>query len=442
MEPKIIKLVQKPFNKFFQLEAAGGLLLIFAVLIAMIFANTAYSTEYLNFWQKDLTIGLEDFQLKKPLQLWINDGLMAVFFFLIGLEIRREMLIGELQSIKQAALPIFAAIGGIVVPVVCFLFLIKGDVEYNGWGIVMATDIALAIGILKLLGNKIPQGLKVFLVAFAIIDDIGAILVIALFYSENISISYLYYAIPLLLLLFIMMKYKFFNKYIFAFVSVVVWVLFVKAHIHPTIAGVLLAFCVPAYSSLDVKNYLKEIAINVNDFNQENNGSDILNPVQYEEIDAISEITKKVQPPLQNWEHRLHGIVAYVILPIFALANAGVPVLNEIGEFSFTQLSFSIAASLLIGASAGIMLFSWLALKFGWASLPENVSFKHIIGVSFLGGVGFTMSIFISTLAFDDIALQSGSKIGILVGSTIAGIAGYLFLRFGANSEIISKEKN
>ena len=166
MKPKIIQIVQKPFNRFFQMEAAGSLLLIFAVLLAMIFANSTYATEYLNFWQKDLTIGLDDFQLKKPLQLWINDGLMAVFFFLIGLEIRREMLIGELQSIKQAALPIFAAIGGIVVPVLCFFILVKGDVEYNGWGIVMATDIALAIGILKLLGNKIPQGLKVFFGSF------------------------------------------------------------------------------------------------------------------------------------------------------------------------------------------------------------------------------------------------------------------------------------
>lgn len=442
MKPRIIQVVQKPFNKFFQLSAAGGLLLIFAVLIAMIFANTAYATEYLNFWQKDLTIGLDDFQLKKPLQLWINDGLMAIFFFLIGLEIRREMQIGELQNMKQAALPIFAAIGGMVIPVLCFFILIKGDVEYNGWGIVMATDIALAIGILNILGDKIPQGLKVFLVAFAIIDDIGAILVIALFYSDNVSISYLYYAIPLLLMLFVMMKYKFFNKYIFVFMSVIVWVLFVKAHIHPTIAGVLLAFCVPAYSSIDVKDYLKEIAINVNDFNQEDNGSDILNPIQYEEINAISEITKKVQPQLQNWEHRLHGIVAYVILPIFALANAGVPVLNEIGEFSFTQLSFSISVSLFFGASAGIMLFSWLALKFGWASLPENVSFKHIVGVSFLGGVGFTMSIFISTLAFDDVALQAGSKIGILVGSTFAGIAGYLFLKFGTASKDIPTDKN
>ena len=252
---------------------------------------------------------------------------------------------------------------------------------------------------------------------------------IAIFYSDNVAINYLYCAIPLLLLLFVMMKYKFFNKYIFVFVAIIVWVLFVKAHIHPTIAGVLLAFCVPAYSSIDVIDYLKEIAINVNDFNQEDNRSDILNPIQYEEIDAISEITKKVQPPLQNWEHRLHGIVAYVILPIFALANAGVPILNAMGEFSFTQLSFTIAASLLFGASAGILLFSWVPIKLGWASLPENVTFKHIIGVSFLGGVGFTMSIFISTLAFDDLALQTGSKIGILIGSTIAGIAGYLVLR-------------
>lgn len=430
MKPKIIQIVQKPFNKFFQLEATGSLLLIFAVFIAMVFANTTYADEYLAFWQKDFIIGLENFNLKKPLQLWINDGLMAVFFFLIGLEIRREMLIGELQNIKQAALPIFAAIGGIVIPVLCFFILIDGDTEYNGWGIVMATDIALAIGILKLLGDKIPQGLKVFLVAFAIIDDIGAVLVIALFYSDNVAINYLYFAIPLLITLWAMMKYKMFNKYVFILFSLVVWVLFVKAHIHPTIAGVLLAFCVPAYSSINVKDFLKEIGTNINDFNREENGSDILNTIQYEELDAISEITKQVQPPLQNWEHRLHGIVAFVFLPIFALANAGVPILNEMGEFSFTQLSFSIAISLLVGASVGIMLFSWIPLKLKWAKLPENVTFKHIAGASFLGGVGFTMSIFISTLAFDSEQLQTGSKIGILIGSTIAGIAGYLVLRF------------
>jgi NhaA family Na+:H+ antiporter len=430
MKPKIIKIVEKPFNQFFKLEAAGGLLLIFAVIAAMVFANSPIASNYIAFWQQDLTIGLEDFQLKKPIQLWINDGLMAIFFFLIGLEIRREMLIGELQNIKQAALPIFAAIGGIAIPVLFFFLMIEGDVEYNGWGIVMATDIALAIGILKLLGNRIPMGVKVFLVAFAIIDDIGAILVIAIFYSDNVSINYFFAALPLLLGLWLLMKYRMFNNYVFILVSAVIWVLFVKAHIHPTIAGVLLAFCVPAYSHLNIKEYLKEIETNITKFNREDNNSDILNPTQHEEIDAIGQITNKVQPPLQVWEHRLHGFVAYIILPIFALANAGVPILNDVGDLLFTQLSFTIAVSLLVGASLGISLFSWVPLHFGWAKLPENTNFRHIFGVSLLGGVGFTMSIFISTLAFEDLNLQAASKIGILLGSTIAAVLGFLILRF------------
>ena len=430
MKPKIIKIIEKPFTQFFKLEAAGGLLLIFAVIAAMIFANSTFANSYLSFWQQDFTIGLDDFQLKKPIQLWINDGLMAIFFFLIGLEIRREMLIGELQNIKQAALPIFAAIGGIAIPVLFFFLLIEGDTEYNGWGIVMATDIALAIGILKLLGDRIPMGVKVFLVAFAIIDDIGAILVIAIFYSDNVNIMYLFSALPLLLGLWLMMKFRLFNNYIFIIISVVIWVLFVKAHIHPTIAGVLLAFCVPAYSHLNIKAYLKEIETNIRDFNKEDNGSDILNPIQHEEIDAISQITEKVQPPLQIWEHRLHGFVAYAILPIFALANAGVPILNDAGQLLFTQLSSTIAISLLVGAPLGISLFSWVALHYKWAKLPEKTSFRHIIGVSLLGGVGFTMSIFISTLAFEEVALQSASKIGILLGSTIAAVLGFLILRF------------
>lgn len=440
MKPKIFKIIEKPFNQFFHLEAAGGLLLIFAVLIAMLLANSPFSTEYLSFWQQNLTIGLDDFQLKKPIQLWINDGLMAIFFFLIGLEIRREMLIGELQNIKQAALPIFAAIGGIAVPVLFFFLMIKGDVEYNGWGIVMATDIALAIGILKLSGDRIPAGVKVFLVAFAIIDDIGAIMVIAVFYSDNVDLRYLLAAIPLLIGLWLMMKYRIFNNYIFILISVVIWVLFVKAYIHPTIAGVLLAFCIPAYSKNNIKNSLKEIAIKIDDFNNEQNGSDILSTEQHTEIDAISQITLEVQPQLQIWEHRLHGFVAFAVLPVFALANAGVPILNEMGNIVFSQLSFTIAISLLVGASVGISLFSWVALRFGWATLPENTSFRHIVGVSLLGGVGFTMSIFISGLAFDDLDLQAASKIGILVGSAIAAILGYLVLRQTKNTSGKSEE--
>lgn len=431
MMKKKIKAVSGSLNRFMHLETTASLLLFAFSILAVIWANSPYSTAYEELWHYKLSIGFvnTNLHLEKSLILWINDGLMAIFFFVIGLEVKREILAGELTTLRKASLPIFAAIGGMVFPVLIFLFFNQGKSGADGWGISMATDIAFTLGILKLLGNRVPLGLKIFLTAFAIVDDIGAVIVIAVFYSANIQWDLIAYALLIVSTLGFLSYKHIYSKYLYFVLGFVVWLLFLKSGIHPTIAGILMAFTIPMYREINLSDYVQELSAQLKIFKGfKSKNSQLLNKKQLEIVDEIDTITDQVQSPLQHLEHSLHGWVSYVIMPIFALANAGVA-LSFSGLENTSHISLNIAMALVFGNTFGIMLLSFLAIKLKLADLPEGVEFKHLLGVSILGGLGFTMSLFITNLAYDDETFIAAAKMGIILGSLVAGFLGYMVLR-------------
>ncbi len=425
-----------PFQKFVKIESFSGILLMLATLLALVWANSPFASSYSDLWQYEIGFSSESFSLNKPLILWINDGLMAIFFFLIGLEIKRELLIGELNSIKKAAFPLFAAIGGLGIPVLVFFIFNSNPEASNGWAIPMATDIAFSLAILTLLGKRAPLSLKIFLTAFAIVDDIGAVLVIALFYTAEVQFMYILYSlIPFAILIYMAARGSY-NKYIFIPLAALVWFFFLKSGVHPTVAGILLAFTVPIRQKINIPTLLPRLDTIVNKIKAAPElQSPVLSKEQINEIDNLESWTSSVQSPLQHLEHRLHSWVAYFIIPIFALSNAGVA-FNS-GVPLKIGLVLAIAASLFIGKSIGITIFSYLGIKSGLADLPGDISFKQILGVGFLAGVGFTMSIFIANLSFmDNAQLLDSAKAGILLGSFVSGLVGYLLLYFAGVKKV------
>lgn len=429
-DPTVIGGLLEPFQRFFRVEASGGIILLIFTLIALIWANSPWGDSYIHLWENKFSIGVGDFKLSKSLIHWINDGLMAIFFFVVGLEIKRELIAGELSSMKQASLPIAAAIGGMVLPAAIYIVLNQSPESESGWGIPMATDIAFSLGILSLLGKRVPLALKVFLVAFAIVDDLGAVLIIAVFYSEDIYWNYLLIGLGLVIILFVFNRLQVISVHPYMAVGWIIWFMFLKSGIHPTIAGVLIAFTIPVNRTINLKTFKNDMQYNLDYFcyNPENFSKITLNHQQLAAISNMENRIFHVQSPVQRLEHGLHGFVTYIVMPVFALANAGV-VLKGI---SFSELisgvSGVIEISLLAGKVLGIFIFSWISVKIGLAKLPDNVQWKHIFSLGFLGGMGFTMSLFISNLAFTSEALLNPAKIGILVGSLIAGAGGYILL--------------
>ena len=423
-----------PFQKFAQTQSLSGILLFSATIIALIWANSPLSHFYESMLQYRIGIVTQSFELSKPLILWVNDGLMAIFFFIIGLEIKRELLIGELNTLRKATFPVFAAFGGMLMPLFLYIILNKNPEATHGWGIPMATDIAFSLAILKILGNKVPLGLKVFLTAFAIVDDIGAVLVIAIFYSSGINWTLLAIAFSILLMLYYFSYKKIHLKYLIFLSGLIIWVLFLKAGIHPTIAGVLMAFAIPIRQKIDVNTFSDKLINITNDLKSSTkNKSHILSDKQIEQIDNLEEWTNKVQSPLQLLEHRLHNWVAYLIMPVFALTNAGVTFGKNM-NLDLSTVSI-IAICLVLGNFIGITFMSIISVNTGLTELPKDVKKSQIIGVAFLGGVGFTMSIFIANLAFSDTPqLIDSAKVGIFIGSLISGLTGYLILNAGSRS--------
>ena len=417
--------LKKPFEYFFKEEIRGSILLFMATLAAILIANSPWGSYYHDFWKIPLTIGTPEFNLEKPLILWINDGLMAIFFFVIGLEIKREVLVGELNNLQKASLPIFGAIGGMVIPVALFFLMNPGSPENQGWGISMATDIAFTLGILQLLGKRVPLGLKVFLTAFAIVDDIGAVLVIAIFYSSNIQWMLVIIALLIIAFFAVLDHYKIFIKHLFFLASIVVWILFLKSGIHPTIAGILLALVVPVHRKVSTQKFYNKSkkAIDTMCY-YEDDEPRFLTGQQSGALAILGKLTEKTISPLQHLESKLHGYVIYLIMPIFAFANAGVQLGGEI-----IGLTWIIATSMVLGKFIGIASFAFGAIKLGLAKLPENVNYTQLLGISILGGLGFTMSLFISGLAYNDLTLVESSKMGIFIGSLVAGVLGYIILK-------------
>jgi len=430
------RILLTPFQKFVKIESLAGMLLFGATIIALLWANSPFVAIYESLWQYEIGISFHDFELKKPLILWINDGLMAIFFFLIGLELKRELLIGEINTLKKAAFPFMAALGGVLIPIGLYLFLNQNPDTVKGWGIPMATDIAFALAILSTLGKRVPLSLKIFLTAFAIIDDIAAVLVIAAFYSVDINWLFLLYGtflIGLLGFLYYKRKYSLEIGLIFA---VVIWFLFLKSGIHPTIAGVLLAFTIPIKRKINIQSFSEKVGSISTNIKKEVSDDDkpLLTKDEVKYVENLDDLTFDVRSPLQNLEHKLHSWIAYFILPVFAFANAGV-VISTSYEFDFSLMS-TIIFSLFIGKFLGVALFSYLGVKLKLTELPSGVKFKQILGIAAISGVGFTMSIFIGNLAFSgDMTNINSAKVGIIIGSVIAGLLGYLILRLSSKKE-------
>lgn len=419
-------------TKFVKEESWGGILLILATIAAMIWANSSAYASYHYFWHEVyLSISIGSFSLSGNLHNFINDGLMALFFFTIGLEIKREIIGGELTSLKKASLPIVAAIGGMVVPALLFIAINGGNADFrNGWGIPMATDIAFALGILSLLGEKVPLNLKVFLTALAIADDLGAIIVIAIFYTENINVNELLNAAIGIAVLGIANFYGARRTTFYAIIGFsIVWIAFIFSGVHATIAGVLVAFTIPARPKISEESFLERLSVKFEKFRSYiPNDNSLLTDNQSHIVDSIEKLSNDAHTPLQKLEHALHPFVAYLILPLFALANAGVHIEGDILALLFHPVSLGIIAGLVLGKMLGIKIFTYFMVKTKLAQLPDGVTSRHILGASLLAGVGFTMSIFVSDLAFADPVMVQIAKVGIFAASLISAVAGYVVL--------------
>lgn len=426
-----IEQILLPFQEFLRAEAAGGILLLVCTVVALAWANSAWSDAYTALWRTRLTLSLGDFALDKPLFLWINDGLMAIFFFVVGLEIKREVLVGELRSVRQATLPIAAALGGMAVPAIFYAAMNTGRPGSAGWGIPMATDIAFALGILALLGKRAPLSLKVFLTALAIVDDIGAVLVIALFYTAEISYVNLALGGGFLIALVAANRAGVRHPLVYAVLSFGLWAAFLKSGVHATVAGVLAAMTIPARTRINSGEFLARGRFLLQKFEEAAApGEGVLtNHRQRAAVQALETACQNAESPMQRLEHGLHPWVAWVIMPLFALANAGVSPGGELFTALADPVALGIIAGLVAGKQVGITLFAWLAVRARLAVLPEGLTWRHIYGVSWLGGIGFTMSLFIGGLAFGDTPLLTVAKVGILCASLVAGLVGWLLLR-------------
>ena len=420
-----------PIQEFLHQEASGGILLIIATVIALAWANSPFADSYHSLWHTYFTIDLAGMGLKYSLHHWINDGLMVVFFFVVGLEIKRELLVGELSSAKKAALPIAAALGGMIFPALFYVMLNSGTEGASGWGIPMATDIAFVVGILALLGKRVPLALKIFILALAIVDDLGAVLVIAIFYTSNISFTSLLIAGGILILLIAMNRIGVRNLLLYTLVGIALWLAFLKSGVHATVAGVLLAFTIPVSSRINTKKFRNETESLLKDFdNAGEHGDNVLtNSERLTIIDHIENNCEKILTPLQRFEQGLHPWVSFFIMPVFALANAGVTIGSGFGSAIAHPVSLGIILGLFIGKQIGIFGFSYLAVKLKIASEPEGVSWQKIYAASILAGIGFTMSLFIANLAFNSEELLNIAKVGILSASLISGIIGFLILK-------------
>ena len=424
--------VLRPIQEFIHQSTSTGIVLFFATLAALLFANTEGLYEsYEHALHTYIALGIPDtpFYLKMSLLHWINDGLMAVFFLLIGLEIKREVQVGELSNMRAATLPIVAAVGGVVVPALIYILFNMGTVGQAGWAIPTATDIAFAVGCLALLGSRIPFGLKVFLTAVAVVDDLMAVLVIALFYSSGINFTALGIGFAILALLFMANVLGFRSLLLYLGLGSLVWLAFLQSGIHATIAGVLVALTIPARYQINESTFSRRVNKLMDEFeNDEVDMTPMLTNEHHQSIVLeLEEACEQVQAPLQKLEHELHPWVSFLIMPIFAFANAGVHL--ELSGLSGenTLIVVGVALGLLIGKPVGILLTSWLAVRFGIASLPSGVSWLQMVGVSSLAGIGFTMSLFIASLGLPA-ALLAGAKIGILSASLLSAIIGLAIL--------------
>ena len=428
-EPPLERVV-RPFQRFFREEAAGGIVLIFCAVAALVWANL-WEHSYESLWETQMRLGIGDYFIEESLHFWINDALMAIFFFVVGLEIKREMVGGELSSPRRAALPVAAAIGGMAVPALIYAAFNFTSDGSAGWGIPMATDIAFSLGVLALMGSRAPISLKIFLAALAIVDDIGAIIVIAVFFTDQVSWINLAVGSGLLGVLAFANRIGIVHTMFFALVGAAVWLSFLQSGIHATVAGVLIAATIPMKVQMNTIEFVERGRSLLDRF-ETSGGSGPEVPPSNDQISAVHDLElacQDVESPLQRIEHALHPWVALGIMPLFALANAGVVLGSDAADSIAKPVTLGVLFGLLVGKPLGIFGFAWLLAKSGVSSLPDGLEWRHILGVAILGGIGFTMSLFITGLALDDPDLAAQAKLGILIASIAAGVGAWLVLR-------------
>lgn len=417
-----------PVEDFIHTEEVSGIILFATAVVALLWSNSPWAASYFNLWETTITVDVGLFSISENLQHWVNDGLMAIFFFVVGLEIKRELVHGELSDLRRATLPVAAALGGMVLPALLFLsFNFNGD-GVQGWGIPMATDIAFALGVLALLGKRIPAQVRIFLLTLATVDDIGAILVIACFYTESFSLAAVGVALLLLGLILVIQSNRLRNGFVYALICVLFWAAVLKSGVHATVAGVILGLLVPANPYFSHDTFAESAERLLKGFRNtldqgEQYDSEVL-------LGRLQELTRDSEAPLERLEQLVHPWVSYLILPLFALANSGITLsIESIGDAASSPVTLGIVAGLLVGKLVGVVGAAWVAVRLGIASLATHMTWLHVIGVGFLAGIGFTVSLFITGLAFEDPASISNAKLGILLASIIAAIAGYTFLR-------------
>lgn len=396
--PNALSRVASIVQEFSHLEATAGVLLLGCTIIALVWANSSWSASYFSLWETTVSVSFGRAAVAKSVLHWVNDGLMVIFFLVVGLEIKRELLTGELSTLKKASLPVVAALGGMIVPALIYTGFNKGLEGAGGWGIPMATDIAFSLGVLTLLGKRIPLQLKVFLMAFAIADDLGAVVVIALFYATNISWIHLFAAGVILLLLVAVNRAGIRSLVAYIVPGVLLWIAFLDSGIHATVAGVLLAMTIPAFP-------------------------------RQEALHALPHGAAESETPARRLEHALHPWVSYLIVPLFALANSGVRFQADVASVAASPVVVGVFLGLVIGKQIGITVFAWLAVQLRIATLPASVSWRQVYGVAWLGGIGFTMSIFVTNLAFGEGSIADLAKTGIYVASVVAAVGGLWILR-------------
>ena len=426
-----IEKILAPLQRFLHAQTTSGLLLIGATVLALVWANSPWAESYHQLWHLPLSFGFAGFAISESLHWWINDAAMAAFFFLVGLEIKREFLIGELCTHQKAALPIAAELGGMIVPALIYASFNFGSEGQHGWGVPMATDIAFAIGVLVLLGDRVPLSAKVFLTALAIVDDIGASVVIALFYTDELSWWSLVVAGLFFLSMLAANRSGVRSPLAFFLLGLGVWFGFLKSGIHPTLAGVLGAMAIPARVRIDASQFLQRGRHCIDTFERVGHAGEsvLTNPQQRGALDSVERCVHQAQTPLQRLDHMMHPWVLFVIMPLFALANAGVSLSGDLVSVISDPIAIGIAAGLVFGKPIGIFTFSWLAVRTGLATIPTGLSWRWIMGLACLAGIGFTMSLFISTLAFSDAEQLQIAKLAILSASVISGAVGCLLLQ-------------
>lgn len=435
---KTFKRALTPIEEFVHQETSSGILLMVCAIAAIVIANSPLFPLYDKILHAKVTIGSGSFSMTHSLHHWINDGLMVLFFFVVGLEVKREIMIGELSNLRQAMLPISAALGGMIVPALCYYALNSTGDAARGWGIPMATDIAFALGVIALLGNRVPKALIPFLLSLAIVDDLGAVLIIAVFYTETIHTGALLAAGGCLAMLVAFNHAGIRRPLPYVLIGILMWIAMMKSGVHATLAGVLTAFTIPAKSSCDATIFAERMTLLTRDFmdqiSMEEEESPELNILRNSQkqliLSAYEDSIKKMESPLQRMEDNLHVWVSFFIVPVFALANAGIPIaFSELGTIIQHPVTLGVIAGLVAGKTIGIFIFSLLVIATGLSKLPEGMQLKHVGGVAMLAGIGFTMSIFIGSLAFShQPELLLNAKIGIVIASLIAGLGGYVWL--------------